>query len=63
MSKVNALLERITEQLLTISQFLESLDGEEINASAKASLINIRNLAIAILNRCNELIAKKNGLR
>ena len=63
MSKVNALLERITEQLFTISQFLESLDGSEINASAKASLINIRNLAIAILNETNRLIAKKNGLR
>lgn len=63
MSKVNALLERITEQLLTISQFLESLDGEEINVSGKVSLINIRNLAIAILNETNRLIAKKNGLR
>ncbi|MCD6132344.1 MAG: hypothetical protein J7J61_09615 [Candidatus Hydrothermae bacterium] len=63
MSKINALLEQITEQLYTISQFLESLDGEEINASAKASLINIRNLAIAILNETNKLIAKKDGLR
>ena len=63
MSNVNRLLEEITEQLLTISNFLETLDVNDINATAKASLINIRNLAISILNRCNDLIAKKNGLR
>jgi len=63
MSKVNRILEEITEQLLTISNFLETLDVNDINATAKASLINIRNLAISILNEANRLIAKKNGLR
>jgi len=63
MSNVNRLLEEITEQLLTISNFLETLDVNDINASGKASLINIRNLAISILNEANRLIAKKNGLR
>jgi len=63
MSKVNRILEEITEQLYRYSQFLETLDVNDINASGKASLINIRNLAISILNRCNDLIAKKNGLR
>ena len=63
MSKVNRILEEITEQLSVFYQFLESLDGEEINVSGKVSLINIRNLAIAILNETNRLIAKKNGLR
>jgi len=63
MSDVNRLLEEITEQLLTISNFLETLDVNDINATAKASLINIRNLAISILNETNRLIAKKNGLR
>ena len=63
MSKMNKLLEEITEQLLTISNFLETLDVNDINASGKASLINIRNLAISILNEANRLIAKKNGLR
>jgi len=62
MSKVNGILEEITEQLYRYSQFLETLDANDINASGKASLINIRNLAISILNRCNDLIAKKNGL-
>jgi len=62
MSSVNRLLEEITEQLLTISNFLETLDVNDINATAKASLINIRNLAISILNEANRLIAKKNGL-
>ena len=62
MSKVNRILEEITEQLLTISNFLETLDANDINATAKASLINIRNLAISIVNSCNNLIAKKNGL-
>ena len=62
MSKVNRILEEITEQLLTISNFLETLDANDINATAKASLINIRNLAISILNEANRLIAKKNGL-
>jgi len=63
MSKVNGILEEITEQLLTISNFLETLDANDINVSGKASLINIRNLAISILNEANRLIAKKNGLR
>jgi len=63
MSKTNKLLEEITEQLLTISNFLETLDVNDINASGKTSLINIRNLAISILNEANRLIAKKNGLR
>jgi len=63
MSKANRILEEITEQLLTISNFLETLDANDINATAKASLINIRNLAISILNEANRLIAKKNGLR
>ena len=63
MSKTNKLLEEITEQLYRYSQFLETLDVNDINTSAKASLINIRNLAIAILNETNRLIAKKNGLR
>ena len=63
MSKANRILEEITEQLLTISNFLETLDVNDINATAKASLINIRNLAISILNEANRLIAKKNGLR
>jgi len=63
MSKVNRILEEITEQLYRYSQFLETLDVNDINASGKASLINIRNLAISILNHCNDLIAKKNGLR
>jgi len=62
MSKANRILEEITEQLLTISNFLETLDVNDINATAKASLINIRNLAISILNEANRLIAKKNGL-
>ena len=62
MSKTNKLLEEITEQLLTISNFLETLDVNDLNATAKASLINIRNLAISILNEANRLIAKKNGL-
>ena len=63
MSKVNQILEEITEQLYRYSQFLETLDVNDINATAKASLINIRNLAISILNEANRLIAKKNGLR
>ena len=63
MSKANQILEEITEQLLTISNFLETLDVNDINATAKVSLINIRNLAISILNEANRLIAKKNGLR
>jgi len=63
MSKTNKLLEEITEQLYRYSQFLETLDVNDINATAKASLINIRNLAISIVNSCNNLIAKKNGLR
>ena len=63
MSKTNKLLEEITEQLYRYSQFLETLDVNDINASGKASLINIRNLAISILNEANRLIAKKNGLR
>ena len=63
MSKVNRILEEITEQLYRYSQFLETLDVNDINATAKASLINIRNLAISILNETNRLIAKKNGLR
>ena len=63
MSKVNGILEEITEQLYRYSQFLETLDVNDINATAKASLINIRNLAISILNEANRLIAKKNGLR
>jgi len=62
MSKVNGILEEITEQLYRYSQFLETLDVNDINATAKASLINIRNLAISILNEANRLIAKKNGL-
>jgi len=62
MSNVNRLLEEITEQLYRYSQFLETLDVNDINATAKASLINIRNLAISIVNSCNNLIAKKNGL-
>jgi len=62
MSKVNRILEEITEQLYRYSQFLETLDVNDINASGKASLINIRNLAISILNEANRLIAKKNGL-
>jgi len=62
MSNVNRLLEEITEQLYRYSQFLETLDVNDINASGKASLINIRNLAISILNEANRLIAKKNGL-
>ena len=62
MSSVNRLLEEITEQLYRYSQFLETLDVNDINATAKASLINIRNLAISIVNSCNNLIAKKNGL-
>jgi len=62
MSKVNRILEEITEQLYRYSQFLETLDANDINATAKASLINIRNLAISIVNSCNNLIAKKNGL-
>ena len=62
MSKVNRILEEITEQLYRYSQFLETLDVNDINATAKASLINIRNLAISILNETNRLIAKKNGL-
>jgi len=62
MSKTNKLLEEITEQLYRYSQFLETLDVNDINATAKASLINIRNLAISIVNSCNNLIAKKNGL-
>jgi len=60
---MNKLLEEITEQLYRYSQFLETLDVNDINASGKASLINIRNLAISILNETNRLIAKKNGLR
>ena len=63
MSKANRILEEITEQLYRYSQFLETLDVNDINASGKASLINIRNLAISILNEANRLIAKKNGLR
>jgi len=63
MSKANRILEEITEQLYRYSQFLETLDVNDINASGKASLINIRNLAISILNETNRLIAKKNGLR
>ena len=63
MSKANQILEEITEQLYRYSQFLETLDVNDINATAKASLINIRNLAISILNEANRLIAKKNGLR
>jgi len=63
MSKTNKLLEEITEQLYRYSQFLETLDVNDINATAKVSLINIRNLAISIVNSCNNLIAKKNGLR
>jgi len=63
MSKANRILEEITEQLYRYSQFLETLDVNDINATAKASLINIRNLAISILNEANRLIAKKNGLR
>ena len=63
MSKTNKLLEEITKQLYRYSQFLETLDVNDINATAKASLINIRNLAISIVNSCNNLIAKKNGLR
>ena len=62
MSKVNGIFEEITEQLYRYSQFLETLDVNDINATAKASLINIRNLAISILNEANRLIAKKNGL-
>ena len=62
MSKANRILEEITEQLYRYSQFLETLDVNDINASGKASLINIRNLAISILNEANRLIAKKNGL-
>ena len=62
MSKANRILEEITEQLYRYSQFLETLDVNDINATAKASLINIRNLAISILNEANRLIAKKNGL-
>ena len=63
MSKANRILEEITEQLYRYSQFLETLDVNDINATGKASLINIRNLAISILNEANRLIAKKNGLR
>jgi len=63
MSGVNKILEDITEQLSVIYQFLESLNGDEINVSAKASLINIRNLTKGILNRCNELINERINLR
>ena len=63
MGKFNKLLEDITESLQLYLNFLESLDGNDLNASAKSELINIRNLAIGILNQANKLIAKKNGLR
>ena len=63
MGKINKILEDILHSLNQYYIFLESLDGSEINATGKATLIDVRNLAIAIVNEVNRLIAKKNGLR
>jgi len=63
MSKYSKILEEISDQLTRFYYFLDEIEVDNLNATDKATLINIRNATIAILNVVNTLIAKKNGLR